>query len=148
MKGPAYRPPGVDTHIQIEFVDPDVPDATYNLSHATAMAVAVTESTEPITYAPGIYVLADTMRAGELAQLNTNVFLPVDDVEYLDYTWRRFRLSKTFTLQTKNGVDTLTVEFADPGIAAKSTPVSELTHVMMAAWPTGKILGALLEEQS
>jgi hypothetical protein len=85
------------------------------------------------------------MRPGELLPLNTNVFLPVDEVNYLDYTWRRFRLSKTFHLRTENGVDTLTVEFANSGVESKSFPASDPLDVMMAAWPTGEIIGSLME---
>jgi len=142
--GPTYRPPGLDTHTTIEFVDPDVPNTTVELRHKTTMAMAMTDNSQPIRFAPGIYVLAGEMRAGDLIPMRTNVFLPVDEVDYLNYSWRRFRLTKTFKLHSPDGVDTLTVEFADPGVEAHSYPGSQQTHVLMAAWPTGKILGGLM----
>ncbi|WP_155945972.1 hypothetical protein [Mycobacterium simiae] len=141
-KGPTYRPPGVDTHTTIEFVDPDVPDTTFKLSDEAAVAVAVAENGDSVTFAPGIYVLAGEMPVSALPALGTNVFLPVDEVDYLGYVWRRFRLTKKFALA--GGADTLTVEFAGGGQAAISYPAGQSTQVLMAAWPTGKVLGELL----
>lgn len=136
---------GVDRFIHVDFHDVDGPPGSYNLSDHTSVALVQTDLNGPVAFAPGVVVLAAEVRAGEILRLDTNVFVPVDEIEYRDHQWSRFRLSETFHLQSANGVDTFTVDFADSGVESKSYPAIEPLSVMMATWPTGKVLGGLMQ---
>jgi hypothetical protein len=144
VKGPKYRPPGVDTHITAEFVDPNVEDHTYNLSDDTYMAVVVSDTDGPITFAPGIRILAGAVNVAELFKFNTNVFLPVGETDYRGYTWERICLTKTFHFQGND----VTVDFATPGVPSKTYPADGLTNLMMAVWETGQVIAGLVQGQS
>lgn len=141
VKGPAPTSPGVDTHITAQFVDPNVEDHTYNLSDNTYLAVVVSDTDGPTTFAPGTRLLAGAMNAAEIFKLDTNVLIPVGKAEYLGYTWEKICLTKTFHLKG----DELTVDFATPGVESKTYPAGEPINVMMALWETGQVTADLIQ---
>jgi hypothetical protein len=139
VKGVAPTGPGLDTHITAQFVDPNVDDHPYNLSNDTYMAVVVSDTGGPISFAPGIRILAGAVTIADILKFNMNVFLPMGNTEYRGHTWEKIALTKTFHLQ---GSD-VTVEFATPDVPPKTYSTDTLTNAMLAVWETGQVIAGL-----
>lgn len=141
VKGRVPTPPGsVDTHIHLDFVDPDVERAAYNLSHDVPVTLVRSANGGGIQFAPGIYVLATTILPAELVTLGSAAFVPVDQESEAGYLWRKFQLLSRVNVHREQGVDTVTIEFVDSTVPGKSYPAGVPIDVKLSAYPTGKLL--------
>lgn len=141
IKGPKYRPPGVDTHITVEFADSSAEDRTFNLSEDTDIAVVLSDAGDEVTFAPGFGLLRGQLTLSQLFQFGTAVFVPVGQVDYLESKWEKFALTKTFHLDGENS----SVDFENPALESTALPSDRPIPLFSAVWETGQVIAGLLQ---
>ncbi len=140
IKGPQYRPPGVDTHLAFEFADSSTEPRTYNLSHETPVAIVLSNVGGQVTFTSGTILMRAALSVRDLIRLGTGVFLPVVQAEYLGHTWEKYSLATVF----HDASDGFTAEFEDPAIGSRPYPTNEPIPLFSAGWETGEVLAKLL----
>ena len=141
-KGRVPKDLGLQTNVEIEFVDPDVQNKVYqfNALSETAVEVLKGEGSNQQLNLVGGYMLAATMPVSAVIGLRTKVWLPVDEDQVkagqVDHTWTRYLLLETLNLKRADDVDAVVVKFTDG--SEKTYDAAEQVEVFMFAWPTGR----------
>lgn len=121
IKGPQYRPPGLDTHVTFDFAESSTAPRTYNLSHVTPVAIVQSNAGDEVTFKSGTILMRAALLARDLIRLGTGVFLSVGQAEYLGYTWEKFSLATVF----HSASDGFTAEFENPAIGSRAYPTDK-----------------------
>lgn len=143
VKAAGLPSPGLHTHLTVQFVDPNVEDRQYNISNDTYMAVVVSDTGAPISFAPGIRILAGALTAAEIIRLDTNVFLPVGTVERDGTKWEKIALTERFHIEGNQ----ITFDFATPDVKSLTFRPDQLSNVMLVVWETGQVIAGLIQQQ-
>ena len=124
-----------DADRTIVFADDGIDDVTCGRDDLCEVAVVQSDGPEPVVCEPGIRLIEDSMPAGDVFALQTNVFLKVDEVDHLGRSWRKFRYTSSFELRTEDTGETVHIGFADPGVTDLRYPVGVSVNVLMAVGP-------------
>lgn len=78
-------------------------------------------------------ILSAKMPAAAIITTQAQVFLQVGELDHLGRVWQRFRRMEHYHLQRKDGVETVTIEFAENEVPDQVYPADQELEVLLIA---------------